>query len=109
MHTSRSSHMERRSIGLCVWGGMGASQGEAPQREDGGRGRWDAPLCVWVRLSTTQMRRRRHMKASRRDRRGAGSVVQGPGRRGGGGQARGSLSDLCVFVGWFGVLEQAMS
>ena len=45
------------------------------------------------------MRRRRHVEAWRRDRRGAGGVVRGPGQRGGGSQARGSLSDLCVFVG----------
>ena len=63
--------------------------------------------CVWVRLSTTQVRRRRHVEvrrrrhveAWRRHRRGAGSVAQGRGQRGGGSQARGSLSDLCVFVG----------
>ena len=28
-----------KEVGLCVWGGMEASQGEASQREDGGRGR----------------------------------------------------------------------
>ena len=55
--------------------------------------------CVWQRLSTTQVRRRWHVEAWRRDRSGAGSVVRGRRQRGGGSQARGSLSDLCVFVG----------
>ena len=41
-----------------MWGGMEASQGEAcrREREDGGRGR-GMLRCVWMRLSTGQMRR----------------------------------------------------
>ena len=57
MHPSRCSHMERRSGALWVWGGMGVSQGEASQREDGCREAGRMLRCVWVRLSTTQMRR----------------------------------------------------
>ena len=44
-------------MGLCGWGGMGVSQGEASQREDGCREAGRMLRCVWVRLSTTQMRR----------------------------------------------------
>ena len=64
-------------VGLCGWGGMDASQGEAPQREDGRGAEAGRMLrCERVRLSTTQVRRRRHVEAWRRHRRGAGSVVQ---------------------------------
>ena len=38
-HEQVQPHGAKGGVGLCGWGGMGASQGEAPQREDGGRGR----------------------------------------------------------------------
>ena len=59
-----------------------------------------------VRLSTTQVRRRRHVEARRRDRRAAGSVVRGRRQRGGGSQAHGAryVRPVC-FRRVFGVLE----
>ena len=86
-------------MGLCGWGGMEALHRGRRRRERTGAEAGRMLRCVWVRLSTTHVRRRRHVEAWRRDRRGAGGVVRGPGQRGGGSQARGSLSDLCVFVG----------
>ena len=83
------------SVGGAAWG----RRRERRRRERTGVEAGKMLRCVRVRLSTTQVRSRRLMEAWCRDRRDAGSVVQGPGQRGGGSQARGSLSDLCVFVG----------
>ena len=91
--------------GAKAWGSVcGAAWGrrrERRRRERTGAEAGRMLRCAWVRLSTTQVRRRRHVEAWRRHSRGAGSVGgAGRGQRGGGSQRRGSLlSDLCVFVG----------
>ena len=58
--------------------------------------------CAWVRLSTTQVRRMRLMEAWRRDRRGAGSVVQVQvlGQRGEAARP-GARCPTCVFSSLF--------
>ena len=65
--------------------------------------------CVWVRLSTTQVRRMRLMEAWRRDRRGAGGVG-GAGRWQRGEAARPGLADRPVGFQWgFSGFWQRMS